>query len=302
MPKLPSENLTITCHGRVFRINRLTAITQSPYLKIAFEKDLWEIEATTNNVSQTIFDAYAVARFVDYLNRHDYNIVVDIPDITGNSGGQSTQARADDQSSNTSNRSSREWTAVDELIVHVQAYAIAGYYQVDGMAILAREKFDKGLQRAWPLTNVIRLLEEIYHVSKHINAPLRQLVLSKSISDIHRLYQDDEFMGALSDSNHLTEYTTALFKHTMQVYKIERSITTGIRVELADLHTLYDDQGTALTHAQDDIEGIQLLSLRNPECLNCGRAMAASVERSRSTADGKLMLRCRYCRATWEQG
>jgi len=54
-----------------------------------------------------------------------------------------------------------EWAIADELIAHVQVYAIATFYDIPGLMKVALRKFRESLKDPWQKEDFISVTQEI---------------------------------------------------------------------------------------------------------------------------------------------
>ncbi|PON25785.1 hypothetical protein TGAM01_v205222 [Trichoderma gamsii] len=164
------SDLTLVCQGEEFKIHRFVACSHSSVIATALKGDFKE--AQSGVITVELFDADTVRRMVEYMYTEDYdqgreNSEVATPVAIGtpstvpsiaptttpsNAPSATLNATANGQSSSAIVNTALSTPApifTEDTLHHVQVNAIADYYGIQGLALLANQKIQRVYYTSW---------------------------------------------------------------------------------------------------------------------------------------------------------
>jgi hypothetical protein len=106
-----------------------------------------------------------------------------------------------------------EHRVFDELKLHCQVYALAEKYAIKALMILAREKFQRILEKGDVNTGLFDVVEEIYSSTPDHDRGLRDLIVAKFYAEIQYWLRQTEFHQFLTRTN---SFCVDLLKETVR--------------------------------------------------------------------------------------
>ncbi|GFP54272.1 speckle-type POZ protein-like [Trichoderma asperellum] len=156
------SDLKLTCRGKEFKIHKLVACSQSSVIATALKGDFKEAQSSVINIE--LFDAETVRRMVEYLYTGDYDQFKEASNVVAATSAatpsppntvqsQGSSAPANTAPANTAPANTAP--ATPALVVakgtlhHVQVNAIADYYGIQGLGLLANQKIQQAYAVKW---------------------------------------------------------------------------------------------------------------------------------------------------------
>ncbi|RFU76155.1 hypothetical protein TARUN_6097 [Trichoderma arundinaceum] len=138
------SDLTFVCQGQEFKIHKLVVCSQSPVLAAAIKGQFKE--AQTGVIQIDGFDVETVRRMVEFLYMGDYDIQHPEEDkaVTAAPSGANEEVNLDPEATSTA-----PLVPAQDTLHHVRVNAIADYYDVQGLALLATQKIRLAYQSNW---------------------------------------------------------------------------------------------------------------------------------------------------------
>lgn len=87
---------------------------------------------------------------------------------------------------------------LDELKLHCEVYALAEKYAIKALMILAREKFQRALEKVDDTTSLFEVVEQIYSSTPEHDRGLRDVIVAKVYSEIQYCVRQTEFRRFLT--------------------------------------------------------------------------------------------------------
>ncbi|KAL6699148.1 hypothetical protein J3F84DRAFT_365053 [Trichoderma pleuroticola] len=148
------SDLTLVCQGKEFKIHKVVACPQSPVLSAAISGEFKESQ--TGVVQIELFDSETVRRMVDFLYTGNYDCGYP---PSQNTAGTHAVTPAAVKSTSTSTPASKTTNttlpapvasaSTQDTLAHVRVNAIADYYGIQGLTLLANQKIQQAYQAKW---------------------------------------------------------------------------------------------------------------------------------------------------------
>jgi hypothetical protein len=103
-------------------------------------------------------------------------------------------------------------TRAYDLIQHANVYAIAEQYNINGLKLLARQKFDLASAAHWDTPEFLEAIHAVYTTTIETDRGLRNIVL-RTLDDNNRLLDMGETRAVLQEI-HALAYELLIYKHT----------------------------------------------------------------------------------------
>ena len=201
------SDFVISCGGRRFNVHKAIMCSASPALAAAFNVNM--TESQTGIVEHTEYDADTVEHMISYVYKTDYKLPEDIQLTV------STPVREEPDDSTIIAISGSN----AGLIAHVRIYAIASYYQLPTLKILALQNFAFHTKDRFETGDFIHVLREVSrHISKddvHFHAAVRTV----AVEHLTELTLDSSFMADLAELEDVQDFAAEMLRHVVRTHR-----------------------------------------------------------------------------------
>ncbi|KAL7921810.1 hypothetical protein ACQKWADRAFT_294510 [Trichoderma austrokoningii] len=300
------SDLTLACQGREFKIHRLVACSQSPVIATALNGDFKE--AQSGVITIELFDEETVRRLVEYLYTGDYDQIKKPknapPDTT-----PSTSPSATVESQNSSSPAARAPSTpakrvTKDTLHHVQVNAIADYYGIQGLGLLANHKIQRAYLTSWDPNSFVASVKEALNVSG--DESLHRLMAFQAARKLKELLKSGQLPGLVGDFAASVLSCHALLvdesRQEQSQIALQQQQHEQQRAELdAQINNLQTRCQVAEARATRNIENVgKLVSLTNNQvsCRNvsCAKTFGSYLEATGNPTEPAYVLRCSWCR------
>ncbi|KAL7929631.1 BTB/POZ protein [Trichoderma chlorosporum] len=150
------SDLTLICQGKEFKIHKVVACPQSPVFSAAVSGEFKE--SKTGVIEIELFDSETVRRMVEFLYTGNYDCDQPPKQKTATTDAASPAAtvKTAKTASCPLSTTSKEalpappaTASTHETLTHVRVNAIADYYGIHGLTLLANQKIQQAYQSKW---------------------------------------------------------------------------------------------------------------------------------------------------------
>ncbi|UKZ80326.1 hypothetical protein TrVFT333_008084 [Trichoderma virens FT-333] len=149
------SDLTLVCQGKEFKIHKVVACPQSPVFSAAVSGEFKESQ--TGVIEIELFDSETVRRMVEFLYTGNYDCNQPQEQNTAATTDAATPTTVKSTSSSSSTTTdvalpvptAATTTSTQDTLTHVRVNAIADYYGIHRLTLLANQKIQQVYQDKW---------------------------------------------------------------------------------------------------------------------------------------------------------
>ncbi|KAI7282061.1 hypothetical protein KC345_g3723 [Hortaea werneckii] len=233
------SDLTIECEGRVFKVHKLIVSTRSPVLARAIANGFQESQ--TNVIKHSQHDADTMERMIAYIYKGDYQLPL-APNVTVPNNMPGASGTANELAITGSNA---------RLIVHARVYALADYYDVQGLGDVALQRFRQDMQ-GLVIGGFIYVLREINEIVSKDDTRLRGTIHDIYFRNIDKFANDGSFMTALASLTGLQDLTVGLLREVAKEKEQQkRELERELERKDAEIRGLTEHHDNKAAHTEN---------------------------------------------------
>ncbi|OPB42609.1 hypothetical protein A0O28_0037280 [Trichoderma guizhouense] len=298
------SDLMLVCEGKEFKIHKVVACPQSPVLSAAVSGEFKESQ--TGVVQIELFDSETVRRMVEYLYTGNYDpnqppnppkqnyTVGSIQDVTPAKSTSGTSLKA------TIAALSVPATAAStpDTLIHVRVNAIADYYGIQGLTLLANQKIQQAYQAKWDakafLTSAKEALDNTGDKKLH---GMMALLAAQHLEELIASPQLADLVGDFA-ADILRYHAHKLEASKQEQLQIIRQEQVAAQTRQAEVQALVQAAEAKTGRVIANIGRVVTMMCDREFCRNnaCGEDFGCYIEQVGGTDEPSYVLRCSWCR------
>ncbi|KAL9489693.1 LOW QUALITY PROTEIN: hypothetical protein ACSS6W_001970 [Trichoderma asperelloides] len=314
------SDLKLTCRGKEFKIHKLVACSQSSVIATALKGDFKVSNGGTANFSEAddeseeaqssvinieLFDAETVRRMVEYLYTGDYDQFKEASNVVAATSAatpsppntvqsQGSSAPANTAPANTAPANTAP--ATPALVVakgtlhHVQVNAIADYYGIQGLGLLANQKIQQAYAVKWDPKSFIASAKAAISVSG--DKSLHGVMALLTAQNLKELLKSGELASLVG------EFAASVLHFHAHLLDAARQEQGQVEVQQqSDLQARCQSAEARATRIIENIGRLVSVLCEREYCRNgaCQREFGSYIEVIGDPSEPTYVLRCSTC-------
>ncbi|KAM0257340.1 hypothetical protein ACHAQJ_004427 [Trichoderma viride] len=301
------SDLTVVCKGQEFKIHKLVACPQSPVFAAAVKGEFKE--AQTGVIHIELFDPKTVRCMVEYLYTGNYTdqppqqskaVTVTAAPVAAPSGVKSQNGTAPAKTGTAPPVSAVVPTKVPatvpaavttkDALHHVRVNAIADYYGIQGLTLLANQKIQRIYQNRWDAEGFLDSAKEALSVTgdKSLHNMMALLIAQKL----------PELLGSGQLTSLVGEFAVQILRYQAHLLEAsERDQSQAVVQQQSDLQTRCQAAEARAARILVNVCRLVTVMCDREYCRNgaCGEDFGCYVEATGEEAEPTFVLRCSSC-------
>ncbi|KAL7792146.1 hypothetical protein V8C37DRAFT_380910 [Trichoderma ceciliae] len=286
------SDLTLVCQGQDFKIHKLVACPQSPVFAAAVKGEFKE--AQTGVIHIELFDSETVRRMVEFLYTGNYDNQSQEQSKAVTAAPRGVKSQHEDSSApkaTGANPPVATLVPAEDMLHHVRVNAIADYYGIQGLTLLANQKIQEAYQSKWDATAFLGLAKEALSVTG--DKSLHRMMALLTAQNMRELLGSDQLSGLIGDFA-----VEVLRYHAHMVEAAEREQSQNVVQQQRDLEARCQAAEARASRVIENINKLVTTMCERDHCRNgaCGEDFGCYIERNGEDTESAYILRCSWCR------
>ncbi|PTB43603.1 hypothetical protein M441DRAFT_164245 [Trichoderma asperellum CBS 433.97] len=291
------SDLKLTCQGKEFKIHKLVACSQSSVIATALKGDFKEAQSSVINIE--LFDAETVRRMVEYLYTGDYDQFKEASNVAAATSAatpsppNTVQSQGSPAPANTAPANTAPATpalVAKGTLHHVQVNAIADYYGIQGLGLLANQKIQQAYAVKWDPKSFIASAKAAISVSG--DKSLHGVMALLTAQNLKELLKSGELASLVGE---FAASVLHFHAHLLDAARQEQG-QAGVQQQ-SDLQARCQSEEARATRIIENIGRLVSVLCEREYCRNgaCQREFGSYIEVIGDPAEPTYVLRCSTC-------
>ncbi|KAL5091713.1 hypothetical protein Trisim1_002927 [Trichoderma cf. simile WF8] len=290
------SDLTLVCEGKEFKIHKVVACPQSPVLSAAVSGEFKESQ--TGIVQIELFDSETVRRMVEFLYTGNYDCNHPPNPPKQNYFVGSIQDVTPAKSTSSAVPVPVAAASTPDTLIHVRVNAIADYYGIQGLTLLANQKIQQAYQAKWDakafLTSAKEALDNTGDKKLH---GMMALLAAQHLEELIASPQLADLVGDFA-ADILRYHAHKLEASKQEQFQIIRQEQVVAQARQAEVQAQTQAAEAKTGRVIANIGRVVTMMCERQFCRNnaCGEDFGCYIEQVGGTDEPSYVLRCSWCR------
>ncbi|KAH6610059.1 hypothetical protein Trco_000079 [Trichoderma cornu-damae] len=283
------SDLTLVCQGQEFKIHKLVACPQSPVFAAAVKGEFKYQEAKTGVIQIELFDAETVRRMVEFLYTGNYDSIS--PEQTQAVASTPRDVKKSQASLPADTTGTAPPAPAQDTLHHVRVNAIADYYGIKGLTLLANQKFQQAYQNKWDAKAFVGSAKEALGVTG--DKSLHRMMALLVAQNMKELLGSGQLSGLVGD------FAVEILRYqAKKLATVEREQSQRFVQQQMQLEARCQAAEARLDRVTENIGKLVATMCERDFCRNgaCGGDFGCYIEQVGEELEPAYVLRCSWCR------